>query len=154
MGEKVEKSRTLLDSRYHWCLGKILMWKTNLKLSSGVAVRKWFCNTVILERRELCYYYYTNYSETFVLANFKHVSQYYNEIQFWLGFVIIHSGKTQISFNVIPLTLSVLIPLWTQVHLGRWRYSNVTRKWKVKALVSKYTGYTKGHKKSLSSIVL
>jgi len=88
-----------------------------------------------------------------VPANFKHVSQYYNEVQFWLGFVIIHSGKTQISFTVIPLTLSVFIPLWTQVHLERWRYSNVTRKWKVKALVSEYTVCMKGHKKR-KSIVL
>jgi len=38
-------------------------------------------NTVILERKELCCYYYTNYGEIFVPANFKHVSQYY-EVQF------------------------------------------------------------------------
>lgn len=44
---------------------------------------KQFCNTSILETKELyCYYYYTTYVETFVPANFKHVSQYYDEIQF------------------------------------------------------------------------
>jgi len=75
---------------------------------------KQFCNTSILETKELyCYYYYTTYVETFVPANFKHVSQYYDEIQFWLGFVITQSGKTQISFTVIPPTFSVLIPLST-----------------------------------------
>jgi hypothetical protein len=138
----------------------LVSWQENHvknKLKSfvwGVAVRKCFCNAVTLERREPCCYYYTNYSKTFVPANFKHVSQYYSEEQFWLGFVIINSRKTQVSFTVIPLTLSVLIPLWTQVHLGRWRYSNVTRKWKVKALVSEHTVYMKGHKKSLSRTVL